>query len=111
MRDSFFQGARVVGSDIDSDSLFPKTSKSGSKNGRFRRKDGSLQWDKTPEDNFEFYKTRSQLLDLFAADVKDWCAPVGISSPENEITKYSTVCCTFSTETTISHQNNGCRFF
>eukprot|EP01037_Dinobryon_pediforme_P037789 gene37789-45456_t len=65
-------GAEVVGSDIDEDSLFPSKAKNASKNGRFKRKDGTLQFDRTPADNFRFYGFPHLLVDLFAADVTDW---------------------------------------
>ena len=79
-----------MGSDVDEESLFPTVLPDGSsrsKNGNFRRKDGSQQLDRTARDNFDFYGLRSRLRDLFGADVAEW-----LNDSDNEmVNKYDKV--------------------
>jgi len=88
-------GADVVGSDVDVESLFPTVLPDGSsrsKNGNFRRKDGSQQLDRTAEDNFDFYGLRSRLLDLFGADVAEWMHGGG-GETVNKYQKFDAIIC------------------
>jgi tRNA G10 N-methylase Trm11 len=97
-------GARVVGSDIDADcctgttlpdSPYPTNSLGSSnsstlrsKNSRFRRSDGSQQFNKSTADNFSYYNVSHLLLGLFGADAASWIPSESRNKQKTDFIKF-----------------------